>query len=249
MSIRPKKWLGQNFLTDRKTLEFEVSAAGVCGKDTVLEIGPGDGRLTRLLAERAKRVVAVEKDLEMAKFLEGLPENVELVFGDFTKLQPLPEFNKVVANIPYNLSSKIAFILLEGHGFEVAVLTFQKEFAERLVGRPGTKNWGRLSATVSFLANVELLKTVPAGAFYPKPKVDSAVVRIIPKEKPEGWESTKRAINALFTNPGKTVKNALKGKTDSEIPEEFRGKRVRRLSPGELEALGAACFRAQNIFK
>lgn len=228
-----KKRLGQNFLTDRRVLEFEADAAGLTKDDTVLEIGAGDGRLTRLLAARAGKVIAVEKDAGLAGKLAGLPENVQLIFGDATRLA-LPEYNKVVANIPYYLSSEITFQLLE-RGFGVAVLTYQKEFAERLAGKPGTKGWGRLAATASFLANVELLRKVPAGAFFPKPKVDSAVVRLVPKDRPAGWKRVKEVIDSLFVHPGKTAGAAARGsRLAGKIPQALAKKRVRALSPADI---------------
>jgi 16S rRNA (adenine1518-N6/adenine1519-N6)-dimethyltransferase len=237
MDFRPSKRLGQNFLTDRNILAQEAEAAGLGKNDVVLEIGPGDGRLTRLLAEKAGKIVAIEKDKRLEKFLADLPENVEIIFGDAAKME-LPAFNKVVSNIPYSISSKITFILLE-RGFDVAVLSFQKEFAERMTAKPGSKEWGRLGATVSFLAEVELLRTIPAGAFFPKPKVDSALVRIVPLGKPADWLRIKRAIDALFIHPGKTVRAALKGK---KVPEELASRRVRSLGKGDITRLALSCF-------
>jgi len=236
MKFKPEKGLGQNFLTDKRTLEFEADSAGISTEDTILEIGPGDGRLTKILAERAGKVIAIEKDRRMEEFLSRLPENVEIIYGDASKI-PLPKADKVVANIPYNLSSKILFLVIEG-GFSLSVLTVQKEFAERLVGKPNTKDWGRISATVSFLADVEILKIVPRGAFFPKPKVDSAVIRIIPKRRPENWAKLKLLIDTIFTTPGKTLKNSLRGEllgAERRLPQDLLGKRVRALGKEDLE--------------
>ncbi len=236
MRFLPEKKLGQNFLTDKRTLEFEADSAGISMEETILEIGPGDGRLTKFLAERAGKVVAIEKDRRMAEFLSELPENVEIIYGDVAKI-PLPKADKVVANIPYNLSSKIIFLVLEG-GFSLAVLTVQKEFAERLVGKPGTKDWGRISATVSFLADVEILKIIPRRAFFPKPKIDSALIRIVPKERPENWAKLKLLIDTIFTTPGKTLRNSIRGElkgAEKRIPKDLLGKRVRALEKRDLE--------------
>ena len=138
---RPRTSLGQHYLFDPSILDRIAGHALLRGDETVLEIGPGRGTLTRVLARQARKVVAIEIDETLADLLssEGLPANVEIVHGDATRM-PLPDFDKVVANLPYRISSEITFRLLERR-FELGVLLYQREFARRLVARPGTSEY------------------------------------------------------------------------------------------------------------
>src|SRR4030042_3085756 len=135
-----KKNLGQNFLIDKNIAILEVKQANIESDDTVLEIGPGLGILTKLLAEKAKRVIAIEIDENLInKLKKTLPENVDLIHEDALNIdfETLPKFNKIVSNLPYQISSPITFKFLD-YDFESAILIYQKEFAERLVAKPGS---------------------------------------------------------------------------------------------------------------
>lgn len=208
---RPK--LGQHFLADHRVAERIVGYAQLRGDETVLEVGPGKGALTRLLAAQAERVIAIEKDPEMVDFLEdeGLPDNVELVLGDALKGE-LPAFDKAVSNVPYGISSDVVFRLLAAD-FELAVLTFQREFAQRLGARPGTEDYGRLTVNAFVKARVEVLEHIPAGAFRPRPRVASAVVRLVPHEVPPfpvaDAHLFEEVVRAAFQHRRKTLRNAL----------------------------------------
>ena len=208
---RPR--LGQHFLSDPRVLERIVGHARLRGDETVLEIGPGRGDLTRLLAAQAARVVAIEKDAELVDDLydRGLPDNVEVVLGDALKV-PLPPFDKCVSNLPYGISSDITFRLLE-HRFEVAILMFQREFAKRLAAPPGSDDYGRLSVNCFVKATVETLDTIPPGAFRPPPKVSSLVVRLTPRAQPpfpiEDQARFEEVVRAAFQHRRKTLRNAL----------------------------------------
>lgn len=195
-----RKQFGQHWLRSEKALQKIVAAAGLVEGDRVLEIGPGRGALTRPLLEKAAAVVAVEIDRDLCKLLVeklGKINHFLLLQGDILSLDleaalaGFPDFqqpNKVVANIPYNITGPILEKLLGAiatpnpRPFEVIVLLLQKEVALRLCARPGSRNYGALSVRVQYLAECEWICDVPAQAFQPPPKVDSAVVRLRPRQ-------------------------------------------------------------------
>ena len=211
MGKRPSKRLGQNFLLDDSVLKRAVQAADLSEKDTVLEIGPGLGNLTEELLRTGARVVAVEQDLEFCKFLERrFGDRVKLVRADAVKAF-LPQFNKVVSNLPYQISSPITFKLLDA-GFDVAVLMLQREFAERMTAEHGTADYGRLSVGVYYRSECEILFNVSRAAFWPQPKVDSCVVKLVPRKPPfhvEDEEAFFRVTKAIFSHRRKKTLNSL----------------------------------------
>jgi 16S rRNA (adenine1518-N6/adenine1519-N6)-dimethyltransferase len=186
--IEPKKSLGQNFLSDEGLLARIVAAAELSPEDEALEVGPGLGALTRVLARAARRVVAVELDGRLLPVLEselsGLV-NVELVHGDVLQLDPADWFAApyvVVANVPYYITGAILRHLLGGRPRpRRLVLTVQREVADRLTARP--PEMSLLAVSVQYYGRVRLVSTVKAGAFWPRPEVDSAVVRIDVEER------------------------------------------------------------------
>lgn len=183
--IRPSKRLGQNFLTDDRVASRIVSAAELETKDVALEPGAGYGTLTRLLETRAGRVIAVEKDHRLAAYLRREFENspsVSIIEGDVLKLE-LPQFNKVVGSPPYTISSKLILSLARSE-FDLASLVFQKEFGERLLAKPGTRDYGRLSITAQRSLVIQPVMDIGAGAFRPKPKVDSILLKLSPRKVP-----------------------------------------------------------------
>ncbi|MFZ5996569.1 MAG: 16S rRNA (adenine(1518)-N(6)/adenine(1519)-N(6))-dimethyltransferase RsmA [Nitrospirota bacterium] len=214
-----KKHLGQNFLFDPSILTRIVEAAGISAEDTVVEIGPGHGSLTRLLARAARKVIAIELDPELYQKLSEaplLPNNVTLVFDDALKYryEELESF-KVVANIPYYITTPIIFRLLDAKKHITSMtLTIQREVAERIVASPGTKDYGALSIGVQFYANPRIEFIVPRSAFRPVPKVDSAVVHIQILDKPRAWVRDEKlffkVVKTAFAQRRKTLSNALK---------------------------------------
>ncbi|MGQ9626577.1 MAG: 16S rRNA (adenine(1518)-N(6)/adenine(1519)-N(6))-dimethyltransferase RsmA [Anaerolineae bacterium] len=183
--LHPRKKLGQNFLLAEGILRKILAAAEVGPEDTVLEVGAGPGTLTRLLAERAGRVVAIELDSGLAKVLAHTLRayhNVEIVEGDILALEPArlvapAATYKVVANLPYYITSAALRHLLEAEiRPRLMVVTVQYEVAQRLLARPGEMSL--LAVSVQFYGRPKLVARVPAGAFYPRPEVDSAIVRI-----------------------------------------------------------------------
>jgi 16S rRNA (adenine1518-N6/adenine1519-N6)-dimethyltransferase len=247
-SLRPNRDLGQNFLIVPDIIERNVERAELSEKDTVLEIGPGLGVLTKELVKRAGKVYAIERDKRIIEILrkEYSWPNVELIEGDAVKVE-WPEFNKMVSNLPYQISSPVTFKLLK-HDFEKAVLIYQLEFAERMVAKPGDRNYSRLSLMVQAKANVELVERIGKGAFWPRPKVDSAVVIIEPKPRDARIELDENLVKALFQHRKSTVASALKKSAhmlgiDRRKLKEVRNllnsvphfeKRVFQLGPGEV---------------
>lgn len=209
-NLNPKRDLGQNFLIVPDIIERNIERAEVSEGDTVLEIGPGLGVLTDPLSKRAGKVYAIEKDPRLVGILrkEYGWSNVEIIHGDALKVA-FPEFNKVVSNLPYQISSPITFKILE-HEFDVAILIYQLEFAQRMVAKPGEKNYSRLSLMVRAKAYAELVERIGRGAFWPRPKVDSAVIVLRPKPKGERIELDENLVKALFQHRRSTVRAALK---------------------------------------
>ncbi|MEI6846350.1 MAG: 16S rRNA (adenine(1518)-N(6)/adenine(1519)-N(6))-dimethyltransferase RsmA [Candidatus Firestonebacteria bacterium] len=216
---RPRKMFGQNFLTDLKLREFIVNSAFIVKTDTVLEIGPGRGELTGIIALRCP-VIAVEIDRDLVKLLRSrFAENsrVEIIEGDILDydLSKLPPQKlKVIGNVPYYITTPIIFKLLENkEKVEMAVLTIQKEVAERLTAVPGSKEYGVLTVMVGMYAEVKILKKIPAAAFYPAPKVDSAVISIKPLEFTKAAVKNsvvfEKLVKTAFQQRRKNIKNAL----------------------------------------
>jgi 16S rRNA (adenine1518-N6/adenine1519-N6)-dimethyltransferase len=254
----PKKRLGQHFTIDIDLLQRLILYASITNDDVVLEVGPGLGFLTKLLSSECKKVIAVEVDPKFVKILrEQLHnlQNVELIEGDILKVS-IPPFNKVVSTPPYSLSSPLLFCLLESK-FDCAVLILQMEFAKRLAASAGCKDYGRLTVTIHYRADVEILGHVPRTMFYPMPNVDSLIVRLTPREPPfqvEDKETFFELVQVLFTQRNKKVRNALipflrkreiTGKEAMELANStiYRAKRVRELAPEDFAILTSELLR------
>jgi len=232
--------MGQNFLIDDRVAERQVEAAGICPDDIVLEVGPGLGVLTDRLAARAKKVIAIEMDRRLAANLgPALPENVELVVGDALEV-PFPRFDIFVSNLPYSISSPIVFKLLD-HEFKRAVVMLQKEFADRMVARPGTDDYSRLTVNVFYRAECRIIEKVPRSRFWPMPKVDSAVVELAPRPAPFRVEDEGlffQLVEVLFQQRRKKIGTVLR--TRGLITSEARSRvpyvelRVEALSPMQI---------------
>jgi 16S rRNA (adenine1518-N6/adenine1519-N6)-dimethyltransferase len=200
---KPRKWLGQHFLTDPRILGRIADVLEITKNDTVVEIGPGRGALTDQLLTRAKRVVAIEIDRDLAKLLREKyagDERVTIVESDVLDVN-LGEAAGgpylVAGNVPYNITTPILFHALEHPRAERAVYLVQREVAERVIAEPASENYGALSVNLQALASAELSFRVSAGAFIPPPKVESAVMRIVPLATPlvsAGEEAGYRAM-------------------------------------------------------
>ncbi len=229
--LRPKKSLGQNFLVDEQALAQIVHAAEVNANDTVLEIGPGLGSLTHHLADAARRVIAVEIDRNLIPPLQSTladRTNVEIILGDILQFDPasllqpaqrLPDHEttkltgyKVVANIPYYITSAIIRHLIEASlRPELLVLTVQLEVAQRIVAQPDDMNL--LAVGVQFYGTPRIVGRIKADAFYPSPKVDSAVVRIdfpdTPRVQVNNVDTFFAVAKAGFSQKRKQIHNSL----------------------------------------
>jgi 16S rRNA (adenine1518-N6/adenine1519-N6)-dimethyltransferase len=217
--LKPDKRLGQNFLVDEAALNKIVEAASLAPEDQVLEIGPGVGSLTRYLCRAARRVVAVELDerlLPAAREVLAPYANLELLQGDILAFDPgeLMRGNayRVVANIPYYITSAVMRHLMEAAVRpERVVLTVQREVAERICASPGEMSL--LAVSVQYYGQPQIAARIPAGAFFPVPKVDSAVVRVdvLPEPRlPEDLqEKFFKLARAGFSQKRKTLRNAL----------------------------------------
>lgn len=261
--VKLDKRKGQNYLINRAVLDRIVKSSDLTVEDTVLEIGAGIGTLTIPLAEHAGKIIAVEQDKKIAQILnERLAElnisNVDVINDDATRMD-LPEFNKVVSNLPYKISSPITFKILNKK-FDYAILMYQREFAERMTAYPGDSNYSRLSVMMELCADVELLFHVSKNVFFPKPKVSSAVVKLKPKENRKVDDFFLRVTRALFQHKRKKARNALmdsfheiadvekdeKRIIISKIDDKFLNQRVFKLTPFEIMELSnnlkIACY-------
>jgi 16S rRNA (adenine1518-N6/adenine1519-N6)-dimethyltransferase len=210
---RASKRLGQNFLLDQSIAYDVISSINPTESDTVLEPGPGHGTLTRLLQKKVGKVIAVEKDpvlvRELAETFRDYP-NIVVVEGDILKTNPLPDFNKVVSTPPYYLSSKLS-LFLSKIKFDVAGVVFQREFGERLLAEPGTREYGRLTVSVRRRLKIEKIREISRTAFRPRPKVDSILLRMTPLQHPKQLDeqSFEEVVRGLFTQRRRLTRSAL----------------------------------------
>ena len=221
--LRPKKSLGQNFLTDQGVLDDIVRAAALSAESCVLEIGPGMGALTKELAAQAGRVVAVEIDTSILPVLEKnleafdnvtvinsdvLKVDLETLFGQYFGENPV----KVIANLPYYITTPIIMKLLGEKRLASIVIMIQKEVAERLSASPGSKDYGAITLAVQYRARVQLVRHVAPESFYPVPKVWSSVIELSLLEKPpvsvEDEEHFFHLIHGAFSQRRKTFLNS-----------------------------------------
>lgn len=188
MQHQAKKRFGQNFIRDKNLLKKIVKESNITNKD-VIEVGPGQGALTSFLAEQAKSVVCFEIDTSLKPILDSIENtysNLTIIYEDFMTqdLSPYGDELHVVANVPYYITTPIIFKLLETKQIKTASLMIQKEVCDRLVSKPGSKTYNHLSVVLQYFAKVYKMMDVKRQMFYPKPNVDSAVVRIEKRETP-----------------------------------------------------------------
>jgi 16S rRNA (adenine1518-N6/adenine1519-N6)-dimethyltransferase len=263
----PNKRLGQHFLTDSRLLARIADALEPAPDDVVIEIGPGKGSLTRELLARGSRVIAIEKDRRLAEecgvwSAESAADRLKLVVGDALRLNwhalldthagtPHSAFStphvKIVGNIPYNITSPLIERALLPPLPERIVFLVQREVAERVVARPGGKVYGALSIGVQACCRVELLFRVPAGAFRPPPKVESALLRLTPLDQPlvgpEEGAAFRRFVTACFSRRRKQLRNVIAGVTGRPVAAVAAGLEGLGLDPSARpETLAPAEF-------
>jgi len=224
-NLHPKKQLGQNFLSDPSTARMIIERAALDPGDTVLEIGSGLGALTIPAAMQVARVIAVETDRKIAELLKtellaAGTDNVTIVRDSILDVD-IEEVTQdaagklvVIGNLPYNISSQILVKLIKARPVvDRAILMFQKELAERLVAKPGSKAYGRITVMLAYCSRIKSLATIKARMFFPRPKVDSAVIEIqfreYASEPADDEKYLFKVIKAAFGKRRKTLKNAL----------------------------------------
>ena len=210
MSTRPRKEYGQHFLRDPNILEVIGRLAELGPDDVVLEIGPGEGVLTRYLAERVRRVHAIEIDGALEPALSGLADNVDLVFGDALRIELPPDATKLVANLPYNVATPLVVESLDGlPNVRLWCVMVQREVADRFFAEPGTKAYGAVSVLVQLAAERTGFHAVSRSVFRPQPNVDSALVAFRRTELPADYGGVKEVVTAAFAHRRKTLPNSL----------------------------------------
>ncbi|MCD6260198.1 MAG: ribosomal RNA small subunit methyltransferase A [Thaumarchaeota archaeon] len=240
-----RRRLGQHFLIDEKILDRMVRYGEITRDDVVLDVGAGRGELTARLAEKAGKVIAVELDQELAEEARRRLkdyDNVELLVGDVLKLKPTG-FNKVVSNPPYNISTRLLEWLIEEDA-ERIVLTLQREFASKLVAKPGSTKYLYISFLSNLLYESSVVEFIPRNLFRPMPKVDSAIVLMRRREGVRKLdEDVKRFVKFLFTRRRQMLRRILRDLAKEEelavdltevLGDELMSKRVYQLTPSQL---------------
>ena len=256
----PRKRLGQNFLIDQNIVKKIIHLADLQSDETVLEIGPGRGILTRFLCEKVSRVIAIEVDSRLSRYLTELfttVSNLELINGDALKFpyHTLPGDTVIVANLPYNISTPLLFQFIAARTrVRRMVLMLQLEVARRLVAQPGTREYGILSVLTQYFADARLAFRVSRSCFRPSPEVGSAVVRL--DMKPNGSSQNEavddfvRVVRAAFGHRRKTLSNAMRdaGFSSVQIATAFLQanidgtRRAETLTIQEFEMLSRSFF-------
>ncbi|NOY84128.1 MAG: ribosomal RNA small subunit methyltransferase A [Nitrospirae bacterium] len=260
--IRAKKKWGQNFLTDPNIVNKILDAALLQSGESVLEIGPGKGFMTRRILARGARLKAIEIDPDLVAFIQSEimapDETFTLIHQDALRYdyQNMSAPYKVVANLPYNISTPLLFRLLEEKTrITQMVLMLQKEVAERITASPGTKSYGALSVILQFFADVKILFNVSPHCFYPKPKVSSAVISIIPLQKPrivvqdEGFFL--KIVKGAFLYRRKQVLNALvcAGFSEEHLKIAFENMKCDPKRRGETFTLAEFACLSDTVYK
>jgi 16S rRNA (adenine1518-N6/adenine1519-N6)-dimethyltransferase len=205
-----KKEYGQHFLVDRNILDVIGRLAELGPDDIALEIGPGQGVLTRYLADRVGRVHAVEIDRALEPELGSLPDNVDLVFGDALRLDLPQDATKLVANLPYNVATPLVVESLDGlPNIELWCVMVQREVAERFFAEPATKPYGAVSVLIQLAAERTGFHAVSRTVFRPPPNVDSALVAFRRTQLPADYAHVKEIVTGAFAHRRKTLPNSL----------------------------------------
>lgn len=247
--IVPKKSKGQNFLIDGRVADRHIAYAGIREGDRVLEVGPGLGILTERMADLPCELTCIELDDILAEYIsQTFSDRLRLIHGDAVKVD-FPEFDVFVSNLPYSVSTPIIFKLLD-HRFRTAVVMVQKEFADRMVADVGSPDYSRLTVNLFYRADCEVMETVPASRFNPRPKVDSALVRITPRKAPFDviderlfFKVTEITFNHRRKKIGTSLKAAGLLRPEWDVP--YLDERVENLRPAEIAEIADAIHTAR----
>ncbi|PID88107.1 MAG: ribosomal RNA small subunit methyltransferase A [Bacteroidia bacterium] len=238
--VKPKKYLGQHFLTDKNIAQNIVSALQAESAGHILEIGAGTGILSNLLIQKNKPLTLIDPDIESIQYLQQIPQintSARILKADFLQMNLNEYFSEpvaVIGNFPYNISSQILFHILKYTDIIPEVVgMFQKEVAERIAAPPGNKTYGLLSVLIQSRYTVKYLFTVSENVFNPPPKVKSGVIQLLRRpEQPDTYsrEHFTRIVKTAFGQRRKTLRNSLKTLTQGlTLPDTYSGKRPEQL--------------------
>ena len=229
MAHKARKRFGQNFLHDKMVIQRIVNSINPRQGDRIVEIGPGEGALTELVLDKIGDMDVVELDRDLIPLLkirfvmnDGLTiHQADALKFNFCQLQQDEKKIRIIGNLPYNISTPLLFHLFDSnHCIQDMHFMLQKEVVDRIVAKPGDSAYGRLGIMMQYFCRSEYVFTVKPGAFRPAPKVDSAIVRLIPHEKPpvdiDSFDDFSKLVNYCFTLRRKTLRNILKGQLDVE---------------------------------
>lgn len=224
LGIPALKRFGQHFLIDTHVSDRLVEVSELTRDDTVLEVGPGLGFLTRSLVLKAGRIIAIEKDRTLAEYLRkrfANFTNLTIIEGDALKT-PVPDHAKIVSSPPYNISSKLILLILHSQ-FSLAALLLQKEFVDRIAAPSGSRDYGRLTVMFQSKAEAKLVEEIPRSAFYPRPRVESAIVTIRPTTGPKITDPAlfEEMIRTLFTQRRRKLSGVLTRYLKSRFPNQY----------------------------
>lgn len=256
--ISKRKKLGQHFLVDKNIVRDFVKFADIKKNEIVLEIGGGTGLLTQEILKKTKKVKVIEKDKKFIQILREKFPFIEIIEGDALKVR-LPKFDKCVSSIPYAISSGITLKLgkLKKEGY----LMYQKEFGERLVAEPSERNYSRITIMSRYYFSPVLLKHVSKNSFLPKPKVDSVIIKLIPRRRKPFVINEKfffLVVRALFSHKNQKVRNAfIHSRHEFDLDKDkakkiklgFEGKKVVDLSFEEIAELSNKLYKHLNTEK
>ena len=256
---RARKRFGQNFLHDEHIIQRIIDAMAPAAGETIVEIGPGRGALTRHLVDGGADLHAIELDRDLAGYLQSLYHHNphftlhqgDVLKFDFSTLTETPDSLRIIGNLPYNISTPCLFHLLEyRHLIRDMLFMLQREVVERMAAAPGEKAYGRLSVMLQYHCRIEPLFEVPPGAFSPPPKVTSAIVRLVPLQAPRepALDETLFAsvVRHAFSRRRKTLKNALQDLINTETPLDWPvdpGQRPERLDVRDFVRISNALAR------
>ncbi|MFW9984065.1 MAG: 16S rRNA (adenine(1518)-N(6)/adenine(1519)-N(6))-dimethyltransferase RsmA [Candidatus Odinarchaeota archaeon] len=257
-NVRVSKQLGQHYLVNERVLEHIIESANLSQDDRILEIGTGTGALTQALVDHVQQVYTIEKDTKLFRLLsQELESNqrIQVIQGDAVKIE-WPQSDKLIANLPYSISSPVLFKFFKSN-IPMAVLMLQREFGERLIATPGTKQYGRLTVMATYYAAVELLELVTPESFYPSPEVSSALVRIHRRSQPifavKDVNLFGQITTVLFNQRRKKIRTPLKsflGQHDFQQLQDkipWLNQRVEELEPGKIAEISNIIYEERQV--